>query len=61
MPSWSSSEVPNDQAPPPAAPADEVEKARRLLEELFADASSDDAPTQSEQSEQSEQPEQPEH
>jgi hypothetical protein len=42
MPSWSASEVPDDSAPPPVAVADEVEKARRLLEELFAEASSND-------------------
>ena len=44
MPSWSQSEVPSEEAPtPPAAPADEVEKARRLLEELFA---GDEAPAE---------------
>jgi hypothetical protein len=48
MPSWSPSEVPNEAPPPPAAPADEVESARRLLEELFTDAPSDDAPAQPE-------------
>ena len=36
--------MPNDSAPPPAAVADEVEKARRLLEELFGEASGDDGP-----------------
>ena len=46
MPSWSPSEVPNESAPPLVAAADEVEKARRLLEELFADTSSDDGPEQ---------------
>ena len=46
MPSWSPSELPNDSGPPPAAAADEVEKARRLLEELFGDASSNGEPEQ---------------
>ena len=38
--------MPNEEPPQPAAPADEVESARRLLEELFADAPGDDAPAE---------------
>ena len=49
MPSWSPSDSPNDEATPaPSAPAAEVDKARRLLEELFADAPDDEAPDQRE-------------
>jgi hypothetical protein len=52
MPSWSSSDVGNEEdeaATPPAEPAPtEVESARKLLKELFAEPEAEDPPTQPE-------------
>jgi hypothetical protein len=51
MPSWSTSDVGKEQAatPPDDPAAAELESARRLLEQLFAEPSADDQSTQPEQ------------
>jgi hypothetical protein len=54
MPSWTPSEPHDEQREPKSSapaptPASEVEAARRLLEELFEDASADDSAPESRQ------------
>jgi hypothetical protein len=46
MPSWSASELQNEQAdtPPGRADAGDIEAARRLLEELFSELPGDERP-----------------
>jgi hypothetical protein len=51
MPSWSGSEVRKEQAdtPPGSTDAAEIEAARKLLEELFAELPRDERPPRPEQ------------
>ena len=51
MPSWSASDVQNEQAatPPAAADATDIDAARKLLEELFSELPGDERPPQPEQ------------
>ena len=51
MPSWSTSEAPDEKAvtPPDEAVPSEIENARRLLEELFGEPLAADQPPQPKQ------------
>jgi len=51
MPSWSASDVQNEQAgtPPATAYETEIDAARRLLDELFSELPGDETPPQPEQ------------
>jgi len=51
MPSWSGSDVQKEQAdaPPPTADAADIDAARKLLDELFAELPGDEKPPQPEQ------------
>ena len=50
MPSWSASDVQNEQAgnPPAAAEAPDLDAARKLLDELFSELPADENPPQPE-------------
>ena len=50
MPSWSASDVQNEQAgtPPAAADATDLDAARKLLDELFSELPADENPPQPE-------------
>ena len=51
MPSWSASDVENEQAgsPPAAGYATDIDAARKLLDELFSELPGDETPPQPEQ------------